>query len=62
MVTNYGGRECPTQVVLADHVFVLGDNRPLSYDSRAIGPVPIASIRGRAWLMYWPLSEFRLLP
>jgi signal peptidase I len=30
------------------HVFVLGDNRPFSGDSREIGPIPIKSIRGKA--------------
>ena len=61
-VTNFGGRDYLPAVVPPGHVFVLGDNRPVSYDSRAIGPVPVASIRGRAWLVYWPLSEFRVLP
>jgi signal peptidase I len=36
--------------VPADHVFILGDNRPGSTDSRAFGAVPLANIVGRpAW-------------
>ncbi|MBN1137349.1 MAG: signal peptidase I [Anaerolineae bacterium] len=44
-------------VVPALHVFVMGDNRDHSNDSRTFGPVPIENIVGRAWLSYWPLSN-----
>jgi signal peptidase I len=43
------------------HVFVLGDNRNHSNDSRSFGPVPIENILGRAWLSYWPLEEVGLI-
>ena len=39
------------------HVYVLGDNRNHSNDSRNFGPVPIENIIGRAWLSYWPLED-----
>ncbi|MGQ9665852.1 MAG: signal peptidase I [Anaerolineae bacterium] len=50
----------PAVVVPPLHVFVLGDNRSASNDSRVFGPVPITNIVGKAWLSYWPLQAVRV--
>ena len=43
------------------HFFVLGDNRRASNDSRNWGLVPKDNIVGKAWVAYWPLSNWRTL-
>jgi len=42
-------------------VWVLGDHRVVSIDSRCFGPVPLSRIRGEAVLIWWPLADFRPL-
>ena len=39
------------------HIYVMGDNRDRSNDSRSFGPVPIENVIGRAWLSYWPIEQ-----
>lgn len=51
----------PARVVPPDHVFLLGDNRNASNDSRFFGMVPFEEIVGRAWLRYWPLDGIGII-
>jgi signal peptidase I len=46
-------------VVPKDKVFVLGDNRDHSYDSRFWGFVDIEAIKGKAFLIYWSWDSSR---
>jgi signal peptidase I len=40
------------------YIFVMGDNRGWSYDSRNMGPVPVQKVDGKAFFLFWPLSQF----
>ena len=48
-------------IVPDDSVFVMGDNRNNSKDSRSFGTIPYDDIVGRAWIRYWPLQEIGIV-
>ncbi len=49
-------------VVPQGDLFLMGDHRANSEDSRTFGTVPVSQVIGRAWLRYWPLDTFGILP
>jgi signal peptidase I len=58
---TYG--DYPETKVPEGTLFVLGDNRNFSMDSRdpSVGFVPIKNVLGKAWAVYWPLTKVRLI-
>ena len=47
----------PRMTVPAGDIFVLGDNRAESFDSRSFGAIPESLVRGRAFAVVWPLGR-----
>lgn len=63
VITNGGSylHEGQTITIPDGQYFVCGDNRTNSSDSREFGPIEEAKIKGKAWIVYYPFSEFRVV-
>ncbi|MCL5038416.1 MAG: signal peptidase I, partial [Firmicutes bacterium] len=60
-VANRDLQSYPKTRVPPGSIFVLGDNRRNSEDSRVFGAVELRYVKGKAFLVYWPFSEAQLL-
>lgn len=61
VTANRCGGDQPSIQVPEDHVFVMGDNRPGSSDSRSLGPIPRDDLVGRAFVVFWPRADWQWL-
>ncbi len=58
VITDNGRGNCTDVVVPENSIFVMGDNRTQSTDSRSFGCIPLEKIESKVWIRIWPLNQF----
>lgn len=58
VITDNGRGYCTDIIVPEDSVFVMGDNRSQSTDSRCFGCIPLEKIESKVWIRIWPLDKW----
>jgi len=52
----------PPVTVPTGNIYVMGDNRAVSEDSRYVGPLAVSGLKGRAVAIFAPINRIRFLP
>jgi len=58
--TNHQPPAAYTMIVPDGQIYVMGDNEAYSYDSRAFGAVSMKDVVGKAIMVFWPPSDFKI--
>ena len=58
VITTTSSGNPASWTIAPGQMFVMGDNRPGSSDSRVFGPIDISSVAGKVIIRYWPLPKF----
>lgn len=61
VISDTCGGDFSPELIPDGHVWVMGDNRSGSQDSRVLGPIADEDLVGRAFVVFWPRADWRWL-